>query len=302
MSSAVLNKESISDVASTEEKGQKIKEKPVKKVFPKVVFYTVFITFTILTIFPLIWLFYSSFKSKIEIIRHGLALPKSPIITNYIEAWRLGHLGQYMINSFIYTTVSTGGVIILAMMVSFAFAKIRYKIITPILWYTFLMGLLITLHAILVPLFLFESRIGLYDTRLGVIIPYIAVGLPLAIYVGTEFVKGIPDSIIESAKIDGASYFQIFLKIILPMCRPVIVTIAIITVLANWNEFLLGSILTSRHTTRPLPVGVYVFSGPLATEYGMQFAALVIALAPILLFYIIFNKQITRGLIAGAIK
>ena len=308
MSDVVLNKESISDVALTEEKEQKMnkkditKEKNIKKVFSKVLFYTVFMGFTVLIVFPMVWLGYSSFKSRAEVMRDALALPTTLRIGNYFEAWTVGHMGQYMINSFIYATVSTGVLIFLAMMVSFAFAKIRYKIVTSFLWYTFLLGLLITLQAILIPLFLFEIKIGLYDTHLGVIIIYIAIGLPLAILLGTEFIKGIPDSIIESAKIDGASYFQIFLKIILPICKPVIVTIAIISILGCWNEFLLASILTSRHATRPLPVGVYMFSSPLSMNYGVQFAALVIALFPILVFYIIFHKQITRGLVAGAIK
>lgn len=279
-----------------------MKEKSVKGVFFKVISYTVFITFTGLTILPLVWLAYSSFKPKIEIWKYGLALPKNPTIQNYIGAWKIGHMGQYMINSFIYTTVSTGVLIILCMMVAFAFTKLKYKTITPILYYTFLMGLLITLQAIIVPLFIFEIRVGLLDTHLGLIIVYIVIQLPLSIYLATEFVKGIPDSIIESAKIDGASYFQIFLKIILPMCKPVIATIAIIAVLFYWNEFLLAYIFTSSHATRPLSVGVYMFSGPFAIEYGLQLAALVIALLPILVFYTIFHKQITKGLVAGAIK
>jgi len=160
--------------------------------------------------------------------------------------------------------------------------------------------LLITLHAILIPLFLFETRIGLQDTYLGLILPYIAIGLPFAIYLGTEFIKGIPDAIIDSAKIDGASYLQVFLKIILPISKPIIVTLTILSVLGAWNEFLLAFILTS--LKRSLPVGIYMFSGPLAIEYGLQFAALVIGLAPVLLFYALFSKQITRGLTVGAIK
>jgi len=198
----------MSDTILKEGKEQKMNknmvEKNVKKAFTKVVVYTVFILFTILTIYPLIWLFYSSFKPSIEIIRHALALPKNPTIVNYIDAWRIGKLGLYAINSVIYTTVSTAVTITLAMMASFAFAKIRYKI-TKFLYNLFLIGLLITLHSILVPLFLFETRIGLQDTHMGIIIPYIAISLPMAIYLGTEFVKGIPDSIIESASHHNSS-------------------------------------------------------------------------------------------------
>lgn len=275
-----------------------IKEK--KKVLFKIVTYIVLIGFTILTIFPLVWLFYSSFKPKLEILRYGLALPKNPTIQNYVRAWKLGHLGEYAINSLIYTSFSTVGVIILSMMASFAFAKLRIVKITPFLYSLFLGGLLISLHAILIPLYLLETRIGLQDTYPGLILPYIATGLPLGIYMGTEFIKGIPDSIIESAKLDGASYLQVFSKIILPISKPIIATLAILSVLGGWNEFLLAFILTS--IKRSLPVGIYMFSGPLAVEYGMQFAALVIGLAPMLLFYALFSKQITRGFVMGAAK
>jgi len=141
----------VSDLLLTEER---------KNVLFKIVAYAVFVSFAILTIFPLVWLFYSSFKPKLEILRHGLALPKNPTLQNYVRAWELGHLGEYAINSF-------------------AKLRIKYKI-TPILYNLFLGGLLITLHAILIPLFLFETRIGLQDTYLGLILPYIAIGLPFA--------------------------------------------------------------------------------------------------------------------------
>jgi raffinose/stachyose/melibiose transport system permease protein len=271
-------------------------------VLSSVLAYTVFILFAIITIFPLIWVFYSSFKPQLEIIRDAFALPKNPTVNNYIQAVIKGKLDKYAINSIIYTFVSSGLVIFFSMMASFAFAKIKNKA-TPILYNSFLMGLLITIQAILVPLFIYMTRLGLRDTRIGIILIYTAINMPLAIYLGTEYIKAIPDSLIESAQIDGASYFTIFIRIILPMCNPVIITILIFTALACWNEFMLALVFTSSDASRSLPVGIYSFSGPLATEYGMQFAALVIGMAPMILLYVVFHKQITRGFAAqGAIK
>lgn len=277
------------------------REKNAKEIFNKVMVYMVFILFTILTVFPLIWLFYSSFKPLIEIIRNSLALPKDPTFNNYIQAIRLGKLSLYMVNSVIYTTVSTALTIILSMMASFAFAKINNRA-TNFLYNLFLVGLLITIQAILIPLFIVESRAGLTDTHFGVIITYVAISLPLAVYLGTEYVKKIPDSLIEAAQIEGASYYTIFTRIILPMSRPVVMTILILTGIACWNEFILVFILTASDTTRSLPVGIYSFSGPLASEYGMQFAALVIGIMPMIILYTIFHKQITKGFASGAIK
>jgi raffinose/stachyose/melibiose transport system permease protein len=262
----------------------------------------IFIIFAILTLYPLIWLFYSSFKPQLEIIRDSFALPHDPTFSNYTQAIIKGKLNIYAINSIIYTVVSTGLVIILSMMASFAFAKIKNRA-TPYLYNSFLIGLLITIQAILIPLFISMTRIGLRDTRLGIIMIYVAINLPLAVYLGTEYVKAIPDSLIESAQIDGASYYTIFFKIIMPMCKPVMVTILIFTSLACWNEFMLALVFTSSDSARSLPVGIFSFSGPLATEYGMQFAALVIGMTPMILLYTIFHRQITRGFAAGgAIK
>ncbi|MBN1412073.1 MAG: carbohydrate ABC transporter permease [Spirochaetales bacterium] len=276
-------------------------QKNLTSIGIKIIFYVIFFTFTILTILPLVWLFYSSFKPKAEIVMNPLALPKNFIITNYIQAWTIGKLGLYTINSLFYTSVSTIVSIVFAMGASFAFAKLRYKI-TVFFYNLFLMGLLISIHSILVPLFLAETWVHLQDTHLGILIPYIALALPVAIYLGTEYIKGIPDSLIESSRMDGAGYFRIFAEIVFPMCMPVVMTVAILTILGCWNEFILVFILTSSESTRSLPVGIYAFSGPLAIEYGLQFAALVIGAAPMILFYAFFNRQITKGFAAGAIK
>jgi len=273
----------------------------IKKYFSSFIIYGVFIAFAILTIYPLLWMLYSSFKPTIEIIKYPLALPKDPTINNYIQAIRLGKLGFYAINSFLYTSISTFFTVLLAMMAAFGFTKIKYNI-SKFIYNIFLIGLLISIHSILVPLFIAVTKIGLNNTHIGIIIIYIAINLPLAIYISTEFVKAIPPSIIESATIDGASYIQIFFKIIVPMSKPIIVSITILTILACWNEFVLVFILTSSDFTRSLPVGIYMFSGPLAIEYGMQFAALVIGVVPLIIFYIIFNKKITKGIVAGAVK
>jgi raffinose/stachyose/melibiose transport system permease protein len=276
-------------------------EKNLTGSLVKVVLYAVFISFTLLTIFPLFWLVYSSFKPKVDIVMDPLAFPKSLYLTNYSEAWTIGKLGTYTFNSILYTVVSTFFVILFAMMSGFAFAKLKYWI-TKIIYNLFLMGLLISIHSILVPLFLAETWVRLQDSHAGIIIPYVALGLPMAIYLTTEYVKGIPDSLIESGRIDGASYLRIFTEIIAPMCIPVITTITIITIFGCWNEFILVFILTSSDATRSLPVGIYAFSGPLAIEYGLQFAALVIGAAPMIIFYALFNRQITKGFAAGAIK
>jgi raffinose/stachyose/melibiose transport system permease protein len=200
-----------------------------------------------------------------------------------------------------YSVVTVVAVVVLGLMAGFAFAKIPMKT-TPLFHGLFIIGILLTLQSIMVPLFLMVNSVGLYNTRLGVLIPYIGLGLPMGVYLGTEFIRSIPVALIESARLDGAGYLRAFRSIIFPMCAPVAVTIAILTFTGTWNEFMLINILTSDDAIKSIPVGINRFSGALASDYGKQFSALVIGLIPMLIFYLIFRKQITRGVAAGAVK
>jgi raffinose/stachyose/melibiose transport system permease protein len=270
---------------------------PVGRIFS----YTVMVFFTAMTILPLVWLTYSSFKTNGEIIRNPLALPQAWTLENYPKAWKIGHIDVYFLNSVLYSAISTTLTVLLSVMTGYAFAKIRMKITT--LFYAFFsMGLLISVQAVLVPLYFVWTRVGLYNTRLGLIIPYIAFGLPMGVYLATAFIKGIPDSLSEAAIIDGASYLSIFRRIILPICNPVVTTIAILTFLANWNEFVFALMLLSKDSLRSLSVGINSFAGILNTNYGLQFAALVIGLVPMIVFYLFFHRQLMAGFAEGALK
>ena len=159
-----------------------------------------------------------------------------------------------------------------------------------------------TLQSIMIPLFVMINQVGLYDTKLGVLIPYVGIGLPMGVYLCTEYIKSVPDALVESARIDGAKYFRIFGSIIVPMAKPVATTLAILTISGTWNEFMLINMLTSSTKNKSLPVGIQSFAGALSTDYGKLFASLVIGLLPMLLFYIVFRKEITKGVAAGAVK
>lgn len=270
-------------------------------VFGRVLVYSVLIGFTIMTTYPIVWLAFSSFKTTQEFQVNRLGLPRSWTLDNYPHAWRIGGFSVLFLNSLLYTGVSTAAIVILSLAASFAFAKLKSRA-TPFLHGSFVVGILLTLQSIMVPLFLMANATHLYNTRLGVLIPYTGIGLPLGVYLCTEYVKGIPDSVIESARIDGASYLRIFSSIVVPMARPVTTTLAILNVTSVWNEFMLINILVSKNSLKSLPVGIMKFSGTLSSDYGKQFAALVIGMLPMLAFYLVFRNQITKGVSAGAVK
>lgn len=263
--------------------------------------YLVMGAFALITLYPLAWLVINSFKSTQAFMIDRVGFPKVPTAENYLDVWNLGGFGMLMFNSVFYVGVTTVAILVLSFMAAFAFAKIPGRATGP-LYGSFIIGILLTIQSILVPLFLVMNALHLYNTRLGVLIPYIGIGLPMGIYLGTEYIRSIPDALIESARIDGARYFTIFRTIVLPMTVPVAMTLAIITITSTWNEFPLINILISADSLKSLPLGIYRFSGSLSSDYGKQFAALVIGMAPMLIFYGLFQKHITRGVAAGAVK
>ena len=270
--------------------------------FSLILMYFIVIIFAILAVYPIFWLIIQSLKTTQDYMRISkLAFPTRWFYKNYPISWETGKFGILIINSFFYTSITVVSILLLSFMAAFAFAKLPSKL-TPLLHGSFIIGILLTLQSILVPLFLMINAVGLYNTRLGVLIPYIGIGLPMAIYLGTEYIKGIPDSIIESARIDGAKYMYIFWKIIMPIAAPVAATVVILGITGTWNEFMLINILVSKTELKSLPVGVNQFSGALASDFGKQFSALVIGMTPMIIFYLIFRRQITRGVSAGAVK
>jgi len=276
----------------------------IRKINPAVLscMYALVILFTILAVYPIFWVIVNSFKTTQDYMLHSkLAFPETWFLKNYPIAWRDANFTVLTLNSIFYTTVTVASIIILSFMAGFAFAKLPSKI-TPVLHGSFIVGILITLQCIMIPLFILIRGVGLINTRLGVLIPYIGIGLPMAVYLSTEYIRSVPNEVIESARIDGAKYLYIFRTIILPMAAPVATTVAILTVTGTWNEFMLISVLVSSENLKTIPYGMSMFSGSLATDYGKQFAALVIGMMPMIIFYAIFRKQITRGVSAGAVK
>ena len=248
----------------------------------KIFVYAIMVIFTVLTIYPILWLVLQSFKTNTTYLTtNKLSFPSSLYLGNYAFVINQGNFFGFFKNSLIYTSVTVAVVVVLSNMAGFAFAKLNYKI-TKLLHGIFIVGILLTMQSVL--------------------IPYIALGLPMGVYLCTDFQKSIPDELLEAARIDGASFISIFSRVVLPMCAPVSVTLAIITFTGNWNEFILMSLMTSSEKLKAIPYMVGRYAGALGSDYGKLFTSLTVALIPILIFYSIFRNQITKGVAAGAVK
>ncbi|RED54918.1 carbohydrate ABC transporter permease [Cohnella lupini] len=253
-------------------------------------------------LYPLLWLLTYSLKTNEEILDGSFfALPKTPIWTNYSEAYKSGHYLQYLGNSVFVTTITMVCVIILSAMVAFAITRFRFKY-GNVVMLIFLLGMMIPMQATLLPLMIIFKNVNILDTHLSLILPYIAFSTPISVFILSGFMRAIPKEIEESAVIDGASIYRIFRTIIIPISIPPVMTVCILTFITIWNEYILAATFISTEKLKTLPFGVYSFVSQYSVNYGNIGAFLVMGAAPVILIYFFLSDKITKGMVAGAVK
>lgn len=260
------------------------------------------VIFSIGQIFPLVWLVDFSLNKSGDLFGANiLKWPDPPQFQNYKTAWVDGKIFLYSINSVIVNVASVGLTILFSVMMSYAFVRMEWKLNKAVYGFV-LLGLMIPIHATLLPNFLSFKAIGINDSYLALILPYVAFSMPMAIFILSGFMESVPKSIEEAAVIDGCGIFRIVFQIIFPIVKPAIVTVLILTFLSTWNEFIMAATYISSDAFRTLPFAVYNFAGQYASNYSVQFAVMTLVALPSLIIYIILNEQITKGVTAGALK
>lgn len=257
--------------------------------------------FSFSCVFPMIWIFYSSFKTQAEFNQSSTALPKALDLRNYISVFTQTDLVTAMGNSFRNTIVSVSGIVILAFMAGYVLSRYRFRG-RGFLYNYFTMGMLIPLHALLVPLYIQFKQIGLTNHWYTLLFPYIGFGLPISIMLVESYVKSIPKELEEAAAIDGCGFFKTMFRIVLPLAGPILATVAIIQFFAVWNEFSFALILVSKDTLRTVPVGLTVFKSAYTVDYPRLMAGILVTMLPVMILYFSFSKRIIEGMTAGAVK
>lgn len=272
-----------------------------KKSISSIVVNVILMLFTITCIFPVIWMIYSSFKTSPEFNRSIITLPEKLIFKNYTEAFRISHMGTYMINSMFNAFISLVFVILIAFITGYFLSRFRFRG-RNLIYYALLFGMLIPIPALLIPIFIQFKSLGLFDQRLTLIIPYVAFGLPFSVFLVESFVASIPREMEEAAMIDGSGFLRMLFQIIMPLCTPILTTIAILQFFQKWNEFPFALVLVNSEKLKTIPIGLLNFSSQFSTNYPMKMAALTLAMLPVITMYLAFNKKIIEGMTAGAIK
>jgi len=253
-------------------------------------------------IFPFLWMVSTSFKNQYEAFSFPPSLiPQKPTLENYVQALTIVPFGRWFLNSFIVASVTTLLVVVISSLAGYIFARKDFRWKEP-LFYMFLMTLMIPGMVTIIPNFILIRALGLMDTYLGLIFPYTSWNLAMSIYILRGFFSAIPRSIEDSARIDGCSELGIFLKIMLPLAKPGIATIAIFSFLYGWDEFTWALTATSSSHMRTLAVGLALFHGKYLTLWTLLSAGMVIATVPPIIVFILFQKYFIPNLMAGAVK
>lgn len=254
----------------------------------------------IMVAYPLFWVLMSSLKTTEEITLNVWAFPSVPQWQNYVDAWNRGISG-YFVNSLIVTLSTITGVIVLSSLCAYGLS--RYK--TPWLKYVLVAvmgGMMLNPQVCLIPLYGLLTALGIRNTYLALIIPYVAFRLPLNTLLIRSFFLSVPKEIEESATLDGCTGVQIYSKIFLPMSRPILLTSAILTAYYAWNEFLFAIIFIDSNKYRTIPAGLMSFRDALQIDWGPLLAGMAISAIPIMIFFVSVQKYFIRGMMAGSVK
>jgi raffinose/stachyose/melibiose transport system permease protein len=251
-------------------------------------------------ILPFVLLIYHSFRTRPDFLTNTLGIPQGFTVANYIEVFEVYDFHIYLYNSGFILVFTLAIMMALSLMASYALGRFNFKFRNGILYY-FLLGLMFPIQLSIVPMFILIRNFGLHNTRLSAII-VLAIGISVPVLLMTGFFRKLPNSIYESAKIDGASEWRIFYNIMVPMASSAIFSICIIMSVTIWNQFFIPLIFLQSSAIRTVPLVLLAFTSQIFRNSDIAFAGSVVASVPLLIVFFIFSRRIIDGIMAGGIK
>lgn len=252
-------------------------------------------------IYPLFVMVISSFKTNAEIFTSPFALPHSFSLANAGKVWTDTNFVRYLANSIGVTAASIVLIVVFSTMAAYAIARYEFRGNALILMF-FLSGMTVPLKLAIIPLFIQLDTLHLIDTYAGLVLVYVAMGIPSAVFIMTGFLRALPRELEEAPRIDGASEWQVMMLVMLPLARPAMVIVAIQNAVPIWNDFFFPLILITSDSLKTLPQGLTVFMGEFTTNWGVLFTGLSLAALPITLVYIALSRHFIAGITQGAVK
>lgn len=271
-----------------------------KRITLNLLIHLFLISVAVTCLYPLLWMISSSLKSQDMIFQDLSLIPKHFHFENYINAWKEGGFGRNFLNSIFYTTSVVFGIVIIASMAAYAFARFRFPGRNA-LFFIFMAAMMIPIPGSFVALYVLLNKLHLRNTPLGYILCMINVGLSTSIFLLKTFFDKMPKELEDAARIDGCSKIGIWWHVALPLAKPVLAVVVVFNALNVWNEYILALIIFDSRQYMPLQVALQTFQGEFVTNYPLLMAGLTITALPIILVYLLMQKYIIKGVTAGAI-
>lgn len=249
--------------------------------------------------FPLLWMFRVSLAPAGSRIDLYALFASSVTLANFADLFAQANIGRALFNSIFVGGIVTLGNILFCFMVAYALARYRH-LTSKLLFASVLLVLMIPMHIVIIPLYLLCLKAGFYDTYWALILPWLVN--PIGIFLVKQYIEGIPASMEEAARIDGAGEFRILFRVVMPLCKPALAVLAIQVFFTNWNSFLFPFILTSHESLRTLPVALALYQGHQAIDWQHLMAGSTIAVIPVLVVFVFVQRQLVSGITAGAVK
>jgi raffinose/stachyose/melibiose transport system permease protein len=257
--------------------------------------------FALFSLFPVLVLILNSFKSTAEIGSNPFGFPQEVRFENYIEAWNQGNYATTLANSAILTVGTIIGALVLAGMAAYALARLKLKGSNFIGFY-FMIGTAVPPHLFIIPLFFMWRQFGLVNSHLGLIIIYVALQSPFATFLLRSYMVNLPEEFVEAARIDGASHWQVYRHVILPLSWPGFMTAGLVIGLSVWNEFLFGLTFLQRPELKPVATSLFAFQQQFFRDWGLTNAGSVIMVLPVVVLFLLLQRRFIEGLTQGGLK
>ncbi|RDW20632.1 carbohydrate ABC transporter permease [Oceanobacillus chungangensis] len=251
--------------------------------------------------YPFLYMVSTSFKTMGEFFDNPFSIISGSLtLDQFASVFEMG-LHTYFINSIIITVASVAIVVFVSALASYPLSRMKFRLNRP-LFVLFLVGMMIPVHASLIPIFMMSNELGFYDTLFALLGPYVAFALPISIFIMTQFMSDIPVELEEAAKMDGAGHWKIFSKVILPNIKPAISTVVIYNFVHIWNEFVFALVLIQDKGNMTLPIGLQKFYGEFSVNVPGIMAALTLSSVPVILIFILAQEKVVKGLTSGSVK
>ena len=253
-------------------------------------------------LFPLIWLVDFSLCKSNQLFTSGILVwPEELQWGNYAKALVGSNFLHYLGNSIVINVLAVILVVLISVMAAFACGRMHWKL-SGLVSMLLMMGLMIPIHATLLPNYMIFDRVGILDSLFALLIPYVAFSLPQGFFLTSSYMDSVPKELEEATIMDGCGIYRTLVVIILPMMKSSLTTVAIMTYLNNWNEFVMAMTYLSSPTWKTLPFAILEFTGQYSSDYAVQFAVMTLSALPAIIIYVLLNKHITKGVAMGAVK